>query len=90
MDITVIPPHTTLLAKTESLKCIIEDYKVSVTRDMKGVLKDYLDAREIGGPGFVQENIYISSINEIITHIKVTTNQSTSEREEQVLHLVEY
>ena len=54
MDITGIPPHTTLIAKIEILKCIIEDFKVSVTRDMKVVLKDNLNTREIGGLGFVQ------------------------------------
>ena len=58
MDITGIPPHTTLIAKIEILKCIIEDLKVSVTTDMKVVLKDNLNTREIGGMGFVQWNIF--------------------------------
>ena len=56
---------------------------------MKEVLKDKLGAREIGGPGFVQENLILSNLHEIITHKKVTTNQSTGEKERQVLHLVE-
>ena len=90
MYITGITPHTTLLAKTESLKCIIEDFKVSVIRDTKGVLKDELDARDIGGTGFVQANIIFSKLDEITTNDKVTTKQRTGEREEQVLHLVEY
>ena len=35
--------------------------------------------------------IYIfSKLDEIITHNMVTRNQNTGEREEQVLHLVEY
>ena len=55
MGIAGIPPHTTLLAKIESLKCIIGYFKVSVTRYMKGLLKDDIYAREIGGPGIVQE-----------------------------------
>ena len=56
---------------------------------MKGVLKDEIDAREIGGPGFVQENIIFPRIDEIIPHNMITTNQSTGEREEQVLNLFE-
>ena len=90
MDITSIPPHTTLLAKNESLKWIIEDFKVSVTRDMKGVLEDDLYYRYIGGPGFVQANIIFPKLDEIISQNKVTKNQSKGEKEEQVLHLVEY
>ena len=89
MDITDIPPHTTLLSKIEILKCIIEDFKLSVTRDMKGLLKDEIYTRDIRGPGFVQENLFFSKLDEIITHNKVTKKQSTGEREEQVLHLVE-
>ena len=57
---------------------------------MKVTLKDEIDSRDIGGPGFVQANIILSNLDEIITHDKVTTNQSTVEREEQVLHLFEY
>ena len=53
MYITDISPHTTLLAKIESLECIIGDFKLSVTRDIKGLLKYKLDTREIGVPGFV-------------------------------------
>ena len=55
---------------------------------MKGLLKDELNARYIGGTSFVQANPFLSKIDEIITHNKVTTNNSTGEREEQVLHLV--
>ena len=51
MDITDIPPHTTLLSKIEGLKCIIESFKVSVTRYIKVVLKDKRNAVEIGGSG---------------------------------------
>ena len=90
MDITGITPHTIVLYKTESLNCIIEDFKVSVTRDTKRVLKDELNARDIGRPVFVQANLILSKMDEIITHNKVTTNQRNGEREEQVLHLVEY
>ena len=32
---------------------------------------------------------FFSKLDEIITHNKVTTNQSTGEREDQVLHLLE-
>ena len=56
---------------------------------MKGVLKYELITRDIGGRGFVQENIILSKLNEIITYNKFTTNQSSGEREEQVLHIVE-
>ena len=49
MDIASIPPHNPLLARTESIKFIIEYFKVSVTRDMKGALKDELNVRDIGG-----------------------------------------
>ena len=90
MGITVVPPHTTLLSKTESLKCISEDFKVSVIRDMKIVLKDKLDAGDIGGPGFIQANIILFKLDEIITHNKFTTNQSIDERAENALHLIEY
>ena len=86
MDITGIPPNTTLVSKIERLKSIIEHFKVSFTRDMKGVLKYELNVRDIGGPGFVLKKKL--KLDEIITHNKVTTNQSTSEREERVLHLV--
>ena len=78
MYIPGITPHTTLLAKTASLKCIIEDFKLSVTRDMKGELKDEFDAREIGGPGFVHANIFVFKLDKIITHNKFKTNQITS------------
>ena len=89
MDITGIPPHTTLLAKIESLKCIIGDFKLSVTRDIKGSFKYKLDDRDICVPGFVWGNLTLSKLDEIINHNKVTTNQSTGEREEKVLHFVE-
>ena len=39
---------------------------------------------------FFQENLNFPKLYEIITHNKVTTNQSTGEGEEQFLHLVEY
>ena len=51
-EITGIPPHINLLTKIESLKWIIQYLKAYVTRDMKGVLKDKLDIRDIGGTGF--------------------------------------
>ena len=53
MELTGIPPHTTLLSKTESLNCIIEYFKLYVTREIKGLLKDELNAREIDGKSFV-------------------------------------
>ena len=56
---------------------------------MKGVLKDKLYAIDIGSPGIVQANLIISKLDEIITHNKVTTNQTTGEREDQVLHIIE-
>ena len=74
MQITGIPTHNTLFAKTESLKCIIEGFKVSVNREMKGLLKDELDTREIGGMVFIQENLILSKLDEIISQNKVTTN----------------
>ena len=55
---------------------------------MKGVLKDELNARDISGTSFVQENIISPMIDEIITQNKITTNQNTGERVDQVLHLV--
>ena len=90
MDITVIPPHTTLVSKIERLKCIIEYFEASVTRDMKGLLKDELNARENGGPGFARNNLILSKLDEIITYNKFTAYQSTGEKEERVLHLVKY
>ena len=89
MNITGILPQTTLLAEIESLKFIIEDFKVSVTRYMKRALKDEFNARDIDGPGFFQENLTLSNLDEIITQNKVTTNHSTGERDEQVLDPVE-
>ena len=83
MNITGIPPQTTLLAKIESLKCIIQDLKVSINIDMKGVLIDELDARDIGGPVFFQENLILSKLDKSITKNKVTKNQSTGERKER-------
>ena len=62
MDITGIPPHTTLLAKTQSLKCIIEYFIVSITREIKGLLKYEFDARDIYGTGFVQANKHFPSL----------------------------
>ena len=56
---------------------------------MKVVLKDKIDVREIGGPGFVQANIIFPKLDEIITHDKFTKNQSTGKMEENVLHIVE-
>ena len=76
MDITGIPPQTTLLAEIESLKCFIEYFKVSITRDMNVLLKDYLGVREIGGTGFVHINIILSKLDGIITHNKVTKNRA--------------
>ena len=64
-------------------------FKVSITWDIKGVLKDELSSRDIGGPGFVQKNLTFSKLDEIITRNKFTTNHSTSEMEEQFLHLFE-
>ena len=90
MDITGIPPHTTLIYEIESLQCIIQYFKVSITRDIKGLLKDNIDAREIVGMGFVQAKLIFSKLDEIITHNKVTTKQSTGERGDCVLHIVEY
>ena len=90
MYITGIPPHTTLIYEIESLQCIIQYFKVSITRDIKGLLKDNLDAREIGGLVFVQAKLIFSKLDEIITHNNVTTNQSTGERGDCVLHIVEY
>ena len=60
MYITGILPHTTLLSEIENLKCNIECFKVYVTRDIKEVLKDKLNVRDISGTGFVQSNIYFS------------------------------
>ena len=57
---------------------------------MKGLLKDEIDTREIGGIVFVQENIILSKFDEIISQNKITTNQGTGEREDKVLRLVEY
>ena len=56
---------------------------------MKGVLKVEINSRDIGGQGFVQENIILSKLDEIITHNEVTTNQSTGDSEQKVLHIVE-
>ena len=80
MDVTGIHPHTTLVSEIERLECIIEDFKVSITRYIKGGLKDELNARYIGGLVFLQEKLIISKLDEIITHNKVTTNQITCER----------
>ena len=52
-------------------------------------MKYELNIRDIGGPGFVQVNIFFPKLDEIITYNNVTTNQSTRDREEKVLHLVE-
>ena len=38
---------------------------------------------------FFHANLIFSKVDEIITHNKVTTNQSTGERERQVLNLIE-
>ena len=56
---------------------------------MKGALKENINARDIDGLGFVQANLIFSKLDEIITHDKITTNQSTGEREDHILHLVE-
>ena len=56
---------------------------------MKGVLKDYLNVRNINGLGFVQSNLILSKLDEIINHNKVISNHISGEREEQLLHLVE-
>ena len=76
MDITGIPPHTTLVYKIEILKLIIEALKVSVTRDMKGLLKDKLNAREIGVPGFVQENPIFPSLMKSSLTIRSQQNRA--------------
>ena len=49
-----------------------------------------MNAREIGGLSFVQANLILSKLDEIVTHNEITTNQSTVEREYQFLHLIEY
>ena len=48
---------------------------------MKGVLKDKLNAVKINGLGFVQGNLILSKLDEIIIHNKVTKNQSTGKME---------
>ena len=47
---------------------------------MKGLLKDEIDAQDICGTGFVQENLILSKLDEIIIHNKVTSKQSIGER----------
>ena len=70
MDITDIPQHNTLLSKIESIKCIIQYFIVTFTRHMKEVLKDELDARDIGRPSFVQKNLILSKLDELVTDNK--------------------
>ena len=43
-----------LLAEIENLRLIITDLKDTIKEDIKVVLKDKLDKREVGGAGFVQ------------------------------------
>ena len=42
------------------------------------------------GQVFIKANLIFPKLDEIITHNKVTTNQSIGEREEHALHLIEY
>ena len=64
--ITRITPHTLLLAETESLRSIIEAFKISLNSDIRNTLREELDAREVGGPGFVQSNIILSNIDQLL------------------------
>ena len=89
IGITDIPPHTTLLAKIEILKCIIKDFKVFFTRDMKKVLKDNLDDREISGTGFVQENLILSKLDESSPKISSQKTRALVKGGEQVLYIFE-
>ena len=54
LEITGIPPHKTLLAEIESLRSIIEDFKISLNSDINNTLREQFYAREVGGPSFVK------------------------------------
>ena len=53
VKITGISPHTTLLAEIESLRIINKALKLSLNYYIKNNLREELDAREVGGPGFL-------------------------------------
>ena len=76
MYITGIPPHTTLVYKIVILKLIIEDLKVYVTLYVNRLLKDELNAREIGVTGFVQENPIFPSLMKSSLTIRSQQNRA--------------
>ena len=79
-SITGIPPHTTLLAKIKNLRLVITDQKVTLKEDIKVILKDELDTREVGGAGFVQSNPILSKLDNMMQQ---QTDQLTELRANQ-------
>ena len=64
--ITGIPPHTTLLAEMENLRAIIAGLQATLKNDLRDILKTELDTREVGGSGFVQSNLILSKIDDMM------------------------
>jgi hypothetical protein len=67
IEITGIPPHTTLLAKIEGLRNMVSGIGASVTSEMKGALRDELDARKVGDSAFAQSSLILSKLDLLIS-----------------------
>ena len=65
-SITGIPPHATLLAEIKDLRLVVTNLKVTLKEDIKYILKKKLDNRELGGAGFVQSNLILSKLNNMM------------------------
>ena len=66
IEITGIPPHTTLLAEIEGLRKMVSGIGASIASEMKGALRDELDAREVGGTAFAQSSLILSKLDLLV------------------------
>ena len=54
------------MSEIESLRSIIEASKISLKGDIKYNIREEFDAREVGGPIFVQSNIILLNIDKLL------------------------
>ena len=61
-----MPQFITLLAKIESLPIIADNLNISLRKQTRNSLKKELDARKIGGPGYVLSTKCLSNIYKLL------------------------
>ena len=83
-DITGIPPHTTMLAEIAELRSLVlelkDELKSEVSSTIKTTITSELNAREVGGAGFVQSTLILQKIEELVEQ-----NKERMQREQEKL-----